>query len=39
MDEKNGYLPVITKELNIPFIIMDDQPDGTSAHVKIYNLR
>ncbi len=37
-NEKNEYLPVITKELNIPLIIMGDQPDGTFAHVKIYNL-
>ena len=35
-NEKNEYLPVITKELNIPFIVMGDQPDGTFAHVKIY---
>ena len=36
-NEKNEYLPVITKELDIPFIVMGDQPDGTFAHVKIYN--
>ena len=37
-NEKNEYLPIITKELNIPFIVMGDQPDGTFAHVKIYNI-
>ncbi len=36
-NEKNELLPIITKELNIPFIVMGDQPDGTFAHVKIYN--
>ena len=36
-NEKNEFLPVITKELDIPFIVMGDQPDGTFAHVKIYN--
>lgn len=36
-NEKNEYLPIITKELKIPFIVMGDQPDGTFAHVKIYN--
>ena len=35
-NEKNEYLPIITKELDIPFIVMGDQPDGTFAHVKIY---
>ena len=35
-NEKNEFLPIITKELNIPFIVMGDQPDGTFAHVKIY---
>ena len=37
-NEKNEYIPIITKELNIPLIIMGDQPDGTFAHVKIYNI-
>lgn len=37
-NEKNEYIPLITKELNIPFIAMGDQPDGTFAHVKIYNI-
>ncbi len=37
-NEKNEYLPMITKELNIPFIVMGDQPDYTFAHVKIYNI-
>lgn len=36
-NEKNELLPIITKELDIPFIVMGDQPDGTFAHVKIYN--
>ena len=35
-NEKNEWLPVITKELDIPFIVMGDQPDGSFAHVKIY---
>lgn len=30
---------IITKELNIPFIVIRDQPDGTFAHVKIYNMQ
>lgn len=37
-NDKNEYLPVITKELDIPLIVMGDQPDGTFAHVKIYNM-
>ncbi len=37
-NEKNEYLPIITKELNIPFIVMGDQPDDSFAHVKIYNM-
>ncbi len=37
-NEKNELLPIITKELNIPFIVMGDQPDGTFTHVKIYNM-
>ena len=37
-NEKNELLPIITKELNIPLIVMGDQPDGTFAHVKIYNM-
>ncbi len=37
-NDKNEYLPVITKELEIPFIVLGDQPDGTFAHVKIYNM-
>lgn len=37
-NDKNEYLPVITKELDIPFIVIGDQPDGTFAHVKIYNM-
>lgn len=37
-NDKNEFLPVITKELDIPLIIMGDQPDGTFAHVKIYNM-
>jgi hypothetical protein len=36
-NDKNECLPVITKELDIPLIVMGDQPDGTFAHVKIYN--
>lgn len=36
-NEKNEYLPIIAKELNIPFIAMGDQPDGTFTHAKIYN--
>ncbi len=37
-NEKNELLPMITKELNIPFIVMGDQPDGTFTHVNIYNM-
>jgi len=37
-NEKNELLPIITKELNIPFIVMGDQPDYTFTHVKIYNM-
>ena len=37
-NEKNEYIPVITEELGIPLIIIGDQPDGTFAHVKIYNM-
>lgn len=37
-NDKNEFLPVITKELDIPLIVMGDQPDGTFAHVKIYNM-
>lgn len=37
-NEKNEYLPMITKELNIPFIVIGDQPDDTFAHVKLYNM-
>ena len=37
-NEKNEYLPIVTKELNIPFIVIGDQPDGTFAHVKIYKI-
>jgi hypothetical protein len=36
-NDKNECLPVITKELGIPLIVMGDQPDGTFAYVKIYN--
>lgn len=36
-NEKNEFLPIITKELGIPFIVMGDQPDGTFEHVKIYS--
>jgi hypothetical protein len=37
-NDKNEFLPVITKELDIPLIVMGDQPDGTFAHAKIYNI-
>ena len=37
-NEKNDLLPIITKELEIPFIIIGDQPDGTFAHVKTNNM-
>jgi hypothetical protein len=36
-NDKNEYIPVITEELGIPLIVIGDQPDGTFAHVKIYN--
>ena len=35
-NEKNEYLPIITKELNVPLIVIGNQPDGTFVHVKIY---
>jgi len=37
-NDKNEYIPVITEELGIPLIIIGDQPDGTFARVKIYNM-
>ncbi len=37
-NDKNEYLPIITEELDIPLIVMGDQPDGSFAHFKIYNM-
>lgn len=37
-NDKNECIPIITEELSIPLIIIGDQPDGTFAHVKMYNL-
>lgn len=38
---KNEMLPIITKELNIPFIVLGDQPpseDISYSHSKVYNM-